>query len=110
MGFNDGYSHLDHGHLPDYNHHVSTPHPACSDGEAVRGRTDGDMGRLGCTSPTVSGDDYWYDSGTVVSLSLQGVFGRAAGTGWRMVSYSINNGATIGTNTDGPVAALNAIT
>ena len=62
------------------------------------------------TNPTISGDDYWYDGGTVVSLSLQGVFGRAAGTGMRMVSFSVNNGASIPTTTDGSVVVLSSVT
>jgi hypothetical protein len=62
------------------------------------------------TNPTVSGDDYWYDSGTVVSLSLQGVFNRTAGTGWRTTSYSINGGPAVPVASGLPVAALSSLT
>jgi hypothetical protein len=62
------------------------------------------------TSPTISGDDYWYDSGTVVSLSLQGEFGRASGTGWRMVSYSVNTGPSIGTTGGQAITVFSALT
>ncbi len=61
------------------------------------------------THPTISGDDYWYDSGTVVSMALQGEFGRASGTGWRMTSYSINGRPTVGTTTGGAVTVLNGV-
>jgi len=66
----------------------------------------GTFGVSVATAPTISGDNYWYDAGTTVSISLQGEFGRAAGTGWRMVSYSVNNGASVPTNTAGSVGAL----
>ena len=69
----------------------------------------GTFGVSSTTSPTVSGDDYWYDTGTIVSLSLQGEFGRAAGTGLRMISYSVNNGAPISTNTSGSVPVLGPV-
>ncbi len=61
------------------------------------------------TQPTVSGDNYWYDGGTAVSLSLDGVFGRASGVGQRMVSYSINNGPSISTATATPVTILTSV-
>ena len=70
----------------------------------------GSYGVSSATKPTISGDDYWYDAGTVVSLSLQGDFGRVAGSGLRMISYSINNGAPIPTNTGGSVAVLSSVT
>ena len=61
------------------------------------------------TSPTISGDDYWYDSGTKVSLSLQGEFGRVDGAGLRMVSYTVNNGAPIPTDTGATVPVLASV-
>ncbi len=61
------------------------------------------------TSPTISGDGYWYDSGTSVSVSLQGVFGRSAGTGERVVSYSVNGGQSVPALTAGEVSALNSV-
>ncbi|HXW36403.1 MAG TPA: ATP-binding cassette domain-containing protein [Nitrososphaerales archaeon] len=42
------------------------------------------------TSPTIGGDDYWYDGGTSVSVVLNGVWGRQNGTGYRLVSYSVD--------------------
>jgi len=61
------------------------------------------------TTPTIGGDDYWYDAGTGVSLSLQGQFGRVAGTGLRIVSYSVNGGPPIPTSTGGNVTVLASV-
>jgi hypothetical protein len=69
----------------------------------------GTYGVSSATPPTISGDDYWYDGGTVVSLSLQGEFGRTAGTGWRMTSYSVNGGPSIPTMTGGALGVLASI-
>ena len=69
----------------------------------------GTYGVSTATSPTITGDDYWYDTGTVVSLSLQGEFARAAGTGFRMISYSVNSGASISTDTGGSVPVLGSV-
>jgi hypothetical protein len=41
------------------------------------------------TAPTVSGDNYWYDSRTSVDVMLNGVWNRASGTGKRLVSYAV---------------------
>jgi len=59
--------------------------------------------------PTLAGDGYWYDSGTPVSFSLQGVFGRSSGTGERLTSYSINGGAAVSVLTSGSVKALSSL-
>jgi hypothetical protein len=69
----------------------------------------GTYGVAQVTPPTIPGDNYWYDTGTVVSLSLQGVFDRASGTGERVVSYSVNNGGIIGVTTSGPVPVLSSV-
>ncbi|MGP8125940.1 MAG: hypothetical protein ACLQEQ_08810 [Nitrososphaerales archaeon] len=69
----------------------------------------GTYGVSSATPPTISGDNYWYDTGTVVSLSLDGVFGRASGTGERLVSYSVNGGPSINNETAGAVGVLNAL-
>lgn len=69
----------------------------------------GTYGVSSATQPTVSGDNYWYDTGAVVSLSLDGVFGRMSGTGERMVSYSVNGGPSISTETTGAVTVLTAL-
>lgn len=70
----------------------------------------GTFGISSATSPTISGDNYWYDGGTVVSIALQGEFGRASGTGWRTVSFSINGGPMIGTGGGGTVSVLTSLT
>ena len=51
------------------------------------------------TSPTVSGDNYWYDSGTTVTISLKGVWGRSGGSGTRLSNYALNGGSNIPTYT-----------
>jgi hypothetical protein len=70
----------------------------------------GAYGVSSATAPTISGDDYWYDAGTVVSMSLQGEFGRTAGSGWRMVSFSVNGGTAVPTAVGGAVTALSSVT
>ena len=60
------------------------------------------------TSPSIAGDRYWYDQGTSVSLVLNGVWNRTAGTGERLLSYSLN-GASKGVSTTGPVGVLAAV-
>jgi hypothetical protein len=42
------------------------------------------------TAPTISGDNYWYDIGTSFTLSLNGVWARASGSGIRLASYSLD--------------------
>ena len=58
------------------------------------------------TSPSILGDSYWYDSGSPVRVSLNGVWGRASGTGMRLVSYSVGGGAPIPESTTGSVNVL----
>jgi hypothetical protein len=70
----------------------------------------GTYGVSSATITTISGDNYWYDSGTVASVALQSEFGRTSGTGWRMVSYSINGEPAVGTSGGAPVTVLNALT
>ncbi len=62
------------------------------------------------TPPTIPGDYYWYDSGSVVSVSLQGVFDRAGGAGVRMTAVALNGGAFAPVSTLGSVNVLNSIT
>ena len=62
------------------------------------------------TAPTIPGDKYWYDNGTVVTLSLRGVFNRTSGTGERMTSYRVNTGVNNAVATSGPVSILNSFT
>jgi hypothetical protein len=58
------------------------------------------------TPPTISGDSYWYDSGSRVNVTLYGVWGRSAGEGERLASYSVNGGAQVPVNSKGPVTVL----
>ncbi len=58
------------------------------------------------TPPTIGGDSYWYDSGSVVSVALYGVWGRSAGEGQRLVSYSVNGGAQLQVGSKGTVEVL----
>jgi len=58
------------------------------------------------TPPTITGDDYWYDSGSRVSVALDGVWGRSAGEGDRVVSYSVNGGAQVPVDLAGNVTVL----
>lgn len=55
------------------------------------------------TSPTIPGDSYWYDSGTPVSVTLNGVYGRSSGAGTRLSSYTINSGSSHSVSTTGTV-------
>jgi hypothetical protein len=64
---------------------------------------------LSITSPTIPGDNYWYDSGVSVTLNLDGVFGRSGGTGTRMSSFSVNGGTATPVATAGTVTVLNAL-
>ncbi len=57
------------------------------------------------TQPTIAGDGHWYDQGTPVSLVLNGVWNRSAGSGQRLVSYSIN-GQLTAVATSGTLDAL----
>ena len=58
------------------------------------------------TAPTIPGDNYWYDSGSSVNVVLNGVWGRASGTGSRLVSYGIEGGSQSPVATIGIVKAL----
>jgi hypothetical protein len=58
------------------------------------------------TSPTISGDQYWYDSGSQVSVELNGVWGRVAGAGVRLSSYTVNGGNATQAINAGTVSVL----
>jgi hypothetical protein len=60
------------------------------------------------TPPTVPGDDYWYDSGSDVTLVLNGVWGRGPSSGDRLVSYAVDGGAAVGLDTTGQVTVLSS--
>ena len=61
------------------------------------------------TSPTISGDNYWYDSGTSVSLVLNGVYGRSGRLGTRVSGYEINAGSNNPETTVSSFTVLNAL-
>ncbi|MDA4136343.1 MAG: protease pro-enzyme activation domain-containing protein [Thaumarchaeota archaeon] len=61
------------------------------------------------TPPTISGDSFWYDGGTLVTLSLNGVYGRSGGAGTRLASYSVNGGGSTSVSTTGTVTVLGAV-
>ena len=61
------------------------------------------------TSPTITGDNYWYDSNNPVTLTLNGVFGRGSGTGSRITGFRINGGSNTPETTVGSFAVLNAV-
>jgi hypothetical protein len=52
------------------------------------------------TSPTISGDNYWYDAGSNVSLSINGVTSRVAGAGQRLTSVTRNEQTMTTATTD----------
>jgi hypothetical protein len=63
------------------------------------------------TPPTISGDGYWYDSGSKVSVAIDGVWGRVSGTGTRLISYSVNGAQTqVSANGTVNVLTLSAMT
>ncbi len=64
------------------------------------------QGLASITPPTISGDPYWYDSGSKVSVSINGTWGRSGGQGTRLVSYSINGGTQVQVQSKGPVSVL----
>ncbi len=58
------------------------------------------------TSTPIPKDGYWFDSGTPVSVSLNGVWARTSTTGTRLTSYSVNLGASTTVLSLGHVQAL----
>jgi hypothetical protein len=61
------------------------------------------------TPPTVPGDTYWYDSGSMVSLVLNGVWGRDTSSGSRLVSYATDGGPFVPLATTSPVIAWRSV-
>ena len=61
------------------------------------------------TSSTISGDSGWYDSGTSVTLTLNGIYGRSGGSGTRISGYTINGGSNNPESTTGTFTVLTAI-
>lgn len=64
---------------------------------------------LSMTPPTVAGDPYWYDSGSTVTLVLDGVWGRNLSSGNRLVSYSTDGGPQVALATASPVSVLSSV-
>jgi hypothetical protein len=62
------------------------------------------------TSPTINGDDYWYDVGAPVKVVLNGTWGRASGSGTRLVSYAIGGGSQNSVARGGGVTVLSLAT
>jgi hypothetical protein len=62
------------------------------------------------TPPTISGDDYWYDTGVPVTLTLNGIWGRTSGSGLRLSSYTLNGGTPEAVATTGVVTVLGRVT
>jgi len=58
------------------------------------------------TPPTISGDNYWYDANSPVSVALNGVWGRAAGTGSRLLSFSVNGAGQTEVSSTSPTSVL----
>ena len=58
------------------------------------------------TPASIPQDKNWYDAGTQVAVSLNGVWGRTATTGTRLLSYSINLGASTSVLSSTPVQVL----
>ncbi len=61
------------------------------------------------TAPTISGDKYWYDSGTAVKVILNGIWGRTAGEGYHLVSYSSSGRPSASVASLQPVVALSLV-
>ncbi len=64
---------------------------------------------LSITPPTVPGDANWYDSGSSVTLVLNGVWGRGSSSGNRLVSYAIDGGTPVDLATVGSVAVMRSL-
>ena len=58
------------------------------------------------TPPTIPGDNYWYDSGSNVTVLLNGIWGRTNGTGSRLASYALNDLPPVEAATAGTLTGL----
>jgi hypothetical protein len=58
------------------------------------------------TQPTLNGDNYWYDAGTPVNVTLNGIWGRSSGVGTRLTSLSVDGGPVTRTETTGDIVAV----
>ena len=78
---------------------------------AVQYQVSMDKGGAGAlvsiSSPTISGDSGWYDSGTQVVVLMSGEWGRSAGTGNRLSAYSLDGGPQVPVSQGGQVEVLN---
>ena len=64
---------------------------------------------LSMTSPTVPGDPWWYDSGSSVTLVLNGAWGRDSTSGTRLVSYATDGGTPLELATVDPVTVMQSV-
>ena len=58
------------------------------------------------TPPAIAGDRFWYDSGSNVTVVLEGAWGRGNGTGSRLTYYALNGLSPVQVSTTGTVTAL----
>jgi hypothetical protein len=64
----------------------------------------GSASALESCNPTIQGDNCWYDTGTSgVVVTLNGVFGRSAGSGGRLVSWNLDSGPLNSVSTTGTI-------
>ncbi|MCW4009550.1 MAG: S53 family peptidase [Candidatus Bathyarchaeota archaeon] len=56
------------------------------------------------TAPTLMGDDYWYDEGTQVKVTFNGIGSRSGGSGQRVFAYTVNGQTTQVATTDAIVS------
>jgi hypothetical protein len=66
----------------------------------------GDGVTYGTPSPTA---DNWYDSGTSTTVSSNGIYSRASGTGQRVASWNIDGGTNNNVTTSGTVTTSSLI-
>lgn len=62
-------------------------------------------GNLHCVYGSKAADNYWYDSATPLTLTLNGIGNRGSDTSLRLTSYTVN-GATTSLATKNEVAVL----
>jgi hypothetical protein len=68
--------------------------------------TGGSAALAQITSTPLAKDNYWYDGGAPVSVSLNGIWGRTATSGNRLLSYSVNQGASTVALSSGQIQVL----
>lgn len=72
--------------------------------------SDANSALASCSTTSIPGDSYWYDSGTSVSCNFNGVYGTAGSTRTTASSYSVDSGSMTAESTTGIFAvSLGAI-